>query len=470
MSLINDDDVSCRHAVAVILKQIITRADDQQYKNIIRSAKSWTTDERPSLQIAAARSLGLIFEVRPGLTDEVKFFSKHLRDIVANQAQILTISKQQDFDPDDLSASVLYHNLQTFLKVLDNDPQRFIVSAEAVLWHNIQTIILHKDARVSLSAASLVAALFTNRRATTRSVYLTGKDLELNTIDLVRICRHCIAQLRSPHLTEELALQLTKNIVFLLRTFEEMQLILPPKEELSGAEDAEDNKTNNPTCVFWLLKRITGMLQSDRDIKSETLFLSRRSLAQIIAAAITTPSIRVVDDDPELILRPLYKYAESSSITDDQSTLKELVLEAVELIKSRLGAVVFATAYNNVRQARLQVAEERRQNKIIENVRNPELGAAKRLKASERRSGDELKSQLNLSERDSTEFRSYYSSILAYKLAASPAEHFFYKVTYSTYFKYSHERMLRDIILQAAQTRHCQIILATFFDLHSSVL
>lgn len=397
MALINDDDSSCREMAAALIRKLIERADKERMTSVISALKSWSYNDQIMLQRAALQGFGLFFEIKQGQKEEVRFFMDKFQAVLTESIKEESVDEQEAddgvTDGADTRWQLLYYGLQTFSKVLSISQTTYITIKYATLWSNIQKLLLYKHAWVRLSASRLIGLLFASRQVTESRILVAGKDLQLQEIDLVRIARHSLIQLRSPFLSEDLGTQITKNLIFLLRFFHEKSTILPPREDqvVNGEADADvdadgedgDKQGNGdetpPTCVAWLIKRVTTLLQSDRDVKRDTTTLVRRLGLQFLALTIRILSVSELHAQSRVIMRPLYKYTTTQT---SESSLTDLSQELLDTLKVKLGTTQFVESYNAVRQHQLALQQERKQKRTVEMVRFPERGAMKKVKAA----------------------------------------------------------------------------------------
>ena len=384
MSLINDDDATCREMASLLIKKLVARCSNATHKVIFNAIKSWSVEEQVTLQRASMQSLGLLLEESKDAREETKFFLDRFSTIVKSA------NLSASYDKDDVEDGqtqetednwqVLYYSLQTFAKLVSSSPASYINLKYAETWGSIQDMLLYKHAWIRLSASRLIALLFTNRKTTSGSTMVVGRDLSVSDTNLVGICRKSLVQLLSPLLTEELTTQVAKNLIYLLRFFSEKQTILPPRTDESPQDDE-----NRETCTHWLIRRICASLQSDKDVKRETITLTRKCLIQVLAASTQIlPSTEITTFAP-MIMAPLYKYSDSQPHNEAQTAIKNLSLEAVDLLKQVLGPTIFAKTYSDVRQAQLEHAQNKRQQRIVESVRDPTLSANKKIAVSEKK-------------------------------------------------------------------------------------
>lgn len=384
MALINDDEASCREMAAALLQKLLQRADKERLTSIIAALRSWAYNDQMLLQRASVQGLGLVFEVKEGRKEDVKFFMEKFVAVLRSAAKAATIQDDEGdavMDTDEGDWQIVYYSLQTFSKILSKGASAFISSKYATLWSDIQELLLFKHAWVRLSAARLIGTLFANRQVTSSSGFTAGRDLVWRDVDLVRTARHSLIQLRSPLLSEDLGTQITKNLIFLLRFFQDKVTMLPPKDDVEEQEEDESSRELK-TCVAWLVQRVATFLQSDRDVKKETHMLVRRLLLQFFAASIQILPVEILEAQGTVVARPLYKYAEMQTHNSDQTAIKDLAIEVFEMLKNKIGQTKYAEIYNTVRQAQIATRQERKQKRTIENVKFPERGAMKKVKAS----------------------------------------------------------------------------------------
>jgi U3 small nucleolar RNA-associated protein 20 len=375
MALVNDDEARCREMAGALIKKVLLRADEEQFKSIVQALKAWAYSDNVLLQRASFQSFGLLFEVRP-TQEALKFVVDKLTAEAVSAAATVQDGDDEE-GPDAQHWQVLFYGLQTFGKLLTVAASTYISAKHQALWQAVVKLMLYRHAWIRLSASKLIGLLFGNAQASARPGLVAGKDLVMDEMLLVRIARQLLIQLRSPLLSEELGTQITKNLVFLLRLFNEKATLLPLRED---AVDEEASVTGEP-CTAWLIKRVATQLQSDRDVKRETTTLVRTLLLKILAVAIQILSAEDVELHAVVVAKPLYKYAEAQVHTQSQTQLKDLAQEVLSLMRTKLGTTTFTHAYNTVRQAQVALRQERKQKRTIEAIAHPELGAQKRVKA-----------------------------------------------------------------------------------------
>ncbi|BFZ58380.1 U3 snoRNP protein [Savitreella phatthalungensis] len=357
MCMVNDDEAICREGAAKVLKRLIDRTDDN--RQLMSAVKQWFLNgENPTLIRAAAQVFGIVFEAGAAKSDDIKVFI----DMVRLQIKSHTADQQADWQP-------LYYCLIGFTKLLASDPDTYLSAAFLEMWVGITDLLMFQHAWVRLAACRLLGNAFGGKSKVTTTALVMGKNLSLTSVQLVTVSRKLVQQLRSPHVTQDLSSQVSKNLVFLLRLFDEAAW-----------------QMDETSCVEWLTRKLASLLQTDKDLDKAVAGMIRSDLIRILAATTQKLASPTIEHLAGVITRPLYKYAEAEEASStDKEDLRELAKEALDLLRERLGPTAFAQVYNETRRNQLDIRASRLEKRRIDKVANPDQAAAKRIKMNIRK-------------------------------------------------------------------------------------
>lgn len=251
MRLINDESPKCREMAAALIKTLLGRSADRM-PTIYKLLNKWLGENgKTSLQRAACQVYGLAIEtfgtqVRPQASGLIKRLAAIL-DASKERAEALGQEEEDKFDEDgmdvDIQWEVTYYALKTFAKVTTTFPKLAYDNETESVWRGLQFMLLYPHAWVRTSAAKLYGAYFAGIDAENRTVKESGKKCNYLNVDTLRaLASDFLEQLKSPHVTQDLADQIVKNLFFIGKCF----YYMPNEEDVQDVgeeikiDDAKD--------------------------------------------------------------------------------------------------------------------------------------------------------------------------------------------------------------------------------------
>lgn len=269
MVLVNDESTECREMAGALLKKMLERADKERLQTFVNLARDWLSqDEKPLLMRVSLQIYGLFFEVYETKGQrEVAFVSERLRELFQNACD------------EEVEAAVewelVYFGLQVWIKIVHHFPESSFSASSNALWLAIRECLVFPHAWVKLSAARLMGLLlaeFANFSEVLSDLPLeNGRGLKINGTDMINIARSTSSQLNSAELSDELGLQVVKNLLFIGRCFyaNKMPAIASVPQNDKELDDIEEDR-GLETALLWIIGRISGVIRSERNIKKVT--------------------------------------------------------------------------------------------------------------------------------------------------------------------------------------------------------
>lgn len=266
MVLINDESTECREMAGALLKKMLERADKEPLQVFMNLIRAWLAqDEKPLLVRVALQVYGLFFEVYESKGQkEVAFVSERLQKLLEDAC---------DEDAETaIEWELVYFGLQTWTKVVQHFPESSFSALNAPMWLTIRGCLVFPHSWVKLSAARLMGLLLAEYAKSPKPLSNlpldNGRGLTMDYTDLVNIARATSSQLNSAELSDELGLQVVKNLLFIGRCFyankmPAMDSIPQNDQELDDVEEDKELKT----ALLWIIGRISGVIRSERNIK-----------------------------------------------------------------------------------------------------------------------------------------------------------------------------------------------------------
>ncbi|GAA94920.1 uncharacterized protein L969DRAFT_89878 [Mixia osmundae IAM 14324] len=253
-------------------------------------------------------------------------------------------------------------------------------------WASIQSHLTFPHAWVRLATSRLLGALYDLGK----DLVATGKLPEehiLSTASLLDAAFKSVRQLESEHLTDELATQAIRNILFTFKAFQARHPLV-----INSAVSADYSPAQEP--VRWMLDRLTRRLRNayvhrpsvyngDQRVWSREALSLLKLLAAIVQQLEPEALAAVLGD----LVSPLYNLIEDGNTADPQVVeIQNLAIEFRELLQAKAGVSAVATAYSTVKQAAIDRRNQRKAAAAVAVVNDPETEARRREKRAAVRS------------------------------------------------------------------------------------
>lgn len=382
MVLINDDSTECREMAGAIIKKIFERADKERLQVFVSLIRGWLEqDEKKLLVRVALQVYGLYFEVY-----EIK--GQKEVAFVTERLQVFLKAACDEESKTTTEWELVYFGLQTWAKIVEYFPETSFSGSNDAIWGTIRDCLVFPHAWVKLSAARLMGLLLAEYSKSSVSLsnlpLENGRGLSMDGIEMVKIARATSSQLNNAELSDELGLQVVKNLLFMGRCFyaNKMAAIDSVPQNDQELDDVEEDRELN-TALLWIIGRISGVVRSERNVKKGQILGKKfglqwmAAMTQIIAGEDLIPlSIKVIV--------PLYNLVDSPEnyIMKD---LKDTAQEILSMIQTKMGPTAYGKAYNAVRT---QVQERRRERKLkrtIQMVTDPEKATKEKIRKNEKK-------------------------------------------------------------------------------------
>ncbi|KAL7274098.1 U3 snoRNP protein [Rhizina undulata] len=384
MVLINDESTECREMAGVLIKKIFERADAERLETFVGLLRNWMEkDGQPLLVRVALQVYGLYFEVygKRG-QKEVSFVSGRLLEILEGA--------MDDEAEEAVEWELVYFGLQIWIKIVQNFSELALSASGKSIWNAVKECLAFPHSWVRLSAARLIGLLFAAFTKADLAILPLENDqgLKIEEAEMIDIAKAISSQLNSPELSEELGLQVVKNLLFLgrclyangMKVLNSLPAVDAELDDLEEEEQEEEKETR--TALSWIIGRISGVVRSERNIKQG--LLGKKFGLQWLAAM--TQVISGEDFVPlaDKMIRPLYNLVdlpENHALKDLKNTAQEIM----GMIQARMGTTAYTQAYNVVRAEVQERRRERKHKRSIQMVADPERAAKRKIVKHERK-------------------------------------------------------------------------------------
>ncbi|KAL2854481.1 armadillo-type protein [Aspergillus pseudoustus] len=389
----NDDAAECREMAGALLGEFYRRADREQMKTILEPLRSWIEQtENPLLTSTGLQAMRIYFETEE--TEKEKqagFVAKTFPTIIQ------PIVKDAETD----NWQTLYFSLQLYAKLCKAVPSIALSKDRTKTWSLICECLFYPHAWVKSCAANLVGLWLAdlakaNSATGYSSLPLTGATgLAIDKDTMTLLLRACLRSLRTPGISEELAMQTVRNIIFLGRCCAQNGLELEPftgednGAEADGSEDEDededaDGEKQRPTtksALRFIFEQAASILRREVITTRAPLLVPKTASVGLIAALCRHLEPDQITESLPVILLPLQHLTDASIPTPRSSdeafreAYKGLVSnchEVLDLLQKKLGTTEYIEQASIVQEAIKKRREGRRVKRRIEAVADPE--------------------------------------------------------------------------------------------------
>ncbi|KAA8909474.1 armadillo-type protein [Sphaerosporella brunnea] len=378
MVLVNDESADCREMTGTLLKGVFKRADSERQQTFLQLLRTWINQEQQPLLVRVALQVyGLFFEVVDVKGKrEVSLLIGRLRELLS------TANNEEVENPPEWQ--LIYFGLQLWSRLAQLFPETALSPSSADIWAAICGCVRFPHAWIRLTSARLLGLLFAEYSSSTLQELplVNTRGLKLEGTDMIDIAYATSSQLNSPEITDELGLQVVKNLLFLARCFYASQLPAVSK----GDDGATEEESGAKTALTWVIGRISGVIRNERNAKKGLIAknMGKKYALQFLAAIIQIIKPEDLVPVAASLMMPLYNLIELPDASETKD-LKVLAQETMSMLQSKVGTTEYAKAYNTVKQRVMERRQERRNKRKVEMVAEPEMAAKRKERKHERK-------------------------------------------------------------------------------------
>jgi U3 small nucleolar RNA-associated protein 20 len=340
MSLVNDDNASCREMAGALVKKLVGRLDGPRLDLIWNVLMKWLSSSgNPVVVRAATQVLGLIFELDIG---------KRFLDKIPLERLMGTL-EAEDWQ-------LLYATLVAVSKFCRFAPQ---YSEEwKPMWRQVVSLLIHPHAWVRMQSARLLGTHL-------HGLEDQGGLIESELVEkeaVVDLAHKLVLQLKSPHLTPEAATQTVKLLFFV-------------GKRLLVWQDSQEHD------LMWLVQKLCVLVRLEQ---AEGKTLQRQSVFQWFAVMTSFLSGEQVKPLLPTMIMALYQTVKDDTFKgDDADALKRIGQEVMDLIQKKGGPEAYFEAYNAVHLKVQQKRRSRREEKSVVAVSDPARASKRKIQRND---------------------------------------------------------------------------------------
>ncbi|XP_062575188.1 small subunit processome component 20 homolog [Saccostrea cucullata] len=397
-ALVNDESTKCRKLTALAIKSLLQKIDHNSRKELFNINQRWFTDDKINHRILAAQLTGLFIEV------ESTKFSHHLSVILPLIQQQIDPGRYEEnplsSDGETEKDRLLFNCLNTLLKLLrECDIIRDVKWTEEmnIIWEYVVSHLGYEHMWVRLASCQLIGQLFaawTPEEILQPSSSAQCDFIKMDSIKkLESLALDLISQLQSQFLTEELANQIIKNMVFIAKVAK----LLSDRESSSDSGGKENGGTKDKKCLSlqWLIKKMIreanheAVNQPKTTIKvdiyvSFELFMCL--IVMCLSVCLSGLTFVSMDLGPQLlptvvpVMMPALQRETNENNPNTDLSLKRLAQEVLDILKKILGVETYTQLFAKTHKEQFDRKETRKRKDAVEAVSNPQYAAKKKMK------------------------------------------------------------------------------------------
>jgi U3 small nucleolar RNA-associated protein 20 len=393
LRLINDESSNCRQMAATALKMLLSKLNAEHRDRLIDMCIQWMDNgTKMSMLRMSAKAVSLFVEI------ESLNFRRHLMTVLPRVQRHLKSDEMTDASEEiqrqhDL---LVFDFLMLLLKIVQHcrDEKWSIVWCQQPwshvlndIWGYVEVYLSHAHTWIKFVAAQLFNELFSacppelvvmsylnkcefskSQKKAKQDAISTLKfsdylvqDLEVKLHSLGGAFCH---QLSTANNNQQLADQVLCNLLHICQ----LLIFLPP---------VCINSVNKQTSLFWLIKRLIRevKLETSGFIKSS---IKRKCVYQWLLGLAKLLGKERISDFLTAILQPLVREMTDSSPNSDDD-IKSICQQSLDGVKQIIGNDEFCHRYAALQQTIAVQRQQRKTQRSVEAVTNPELNARRKL-------------------------------------------------------------------------------------------
>ncbi|KAI9046120.1 putative HEAT repeat protein (DRIM) [Aspergillus affinis] len=384
----NDDAPECREMAGALLSQFYSRADRETMKTFLTPLRSWLEQtDNMLLTSTGLQAMRIYFESEETEKEkQARFVRETLPSVMK---PILEAEGTENWQ-------TLYFSLQLFAKICKAVPSIAISKDCANIWFSIRESLFYPHAWVKTCAANLVGTWLadlarSNAETGYGSIPLPSTaGLALDKDAMIHLIRAGLRCLRTPYVSEELAMQSVRNIIFLARCCAQNGLMISKtdnqeadSDDSDSDEDADEEETTpkEQTALHYIFVQASSTLRREFINTRAAALIPKTASIGLLAALFRHLEAEQIKPSLSVILVPLQHLTDASippprsSDEGFRNSYKALVSschEVLDLIQKKLGTTEFVNQMALVQESIKERREGRRAKRRIEAVTEPE--------------------------------------------------------------------------------------------------
>ncbi|XP_077531499.1 small subunit processome component 20 homolog [Haemaphysalis longicornis] len=373
--LVNDPTPSVRRVAAAGIRSLLEKLDEDSRSSLFSVVLTWCKEKIFATRRLASQLLGLFAEV------EKEAFARHLPALLPTLVEQMHPDRFDEFAVEDIERTK-DHIAYLYLVSLSKAAIACKLARAPATQEDFGTLcgyaaeyLLHAHAWVRLAASQFYGAVFTaytpeelaaacapDANPASQEYLLTDTPTKMRSLT-EKFC----SQLQPSEVLPETMEQAIRNLVFLTK--------VAVRASRAGVDALHS--------VSWILKKVSR--EAHAEVVSNPRCIVKRSHVFKFVAAVSLDLTKAeLHSHLELILKPVCRELEDQSPSQSEE-MKQLANEVSGVVKKAAGVEAFGAALVALQGKLSGKKMKRKHDKALEMVRNPEMGARKKIKQQVRK-------------------------------------------------------------------------------------
>ena len=278
MVIANDDSSKCKEMAAILLKSLFTRIGMMGMEKIVLIIDKWLAQEdNIEMQKLGIQIIGIVVDTFKN--DSIPWATKWLSNILSGLKLCLDEwNSASDVDQELLQWELGYFSLKTLSKYIRHVPDLIFQQSDVI--KILDELLLHPHQWIRLVCCKIFGSIFSYVPLDSESEEVGNSSLELvmTLVDseqtLCHLARKFCLQLDSNLLTQDLAVQIVKNLLFLTKRFGVLFNNNVENTVINEDENALQIKFEPGNGVLWLVRKLVHLAKTDRQKSRGTLLVN----------------------------------------------------------------------------------------------------------------------------------------------------------------------------------------------------
>ncbi|KAI5475348.1 Armadillo-type fold domain containing protein [Pseudohyphozyma bogoriensis] len=398
MVVANDDSTRCREMAAELIKLLLTRVTKDGRDSLLSMLQTWAGKrEQQQLARTAVQLFGVAIEAmgadgRAYASDILDVLGEVLEESHA-ALEDAEAAGEQEMELD-LDWQLPYQALQSLAHVNTAFPDLVSpdVSSNRAVWLAVRGHLLFPHIWIRTSASRLLGSLYGASGSALAKSDLPA-DHPLSTSSLLDAAQKGCLQLKSPLLTEALAMQIVKNLFFAAKCFAARRTT-SDEEDADEEEEEGDAEERQADPLRWLFTRLSYQIRaahiarpSMHAVTPGPWSLQPASILRWFAAVVNHLDENTLNTFLIQMATPIFRISEDPNAQDPQMVeLQTLAREVQEMIQTKIGTTAYSTVHTKIRQKAAERRNERKTALALQAINDPAEDAKRKAKRNEQKS------------------------------------------------------------------------------------
>ncbi|OQU96291.1 hypothetical protein CLAIMM_02396 isoform 3 [Cladophialophora immunda] len=401
LQMVNDDNEGCRQLAGVLLSRLFALADRSRLDDVFELLDNWIEQaDNSKLKRLSMQAYAVL------LNTDISFTEDELDQMRSNIAKTLEATKTTDEDDWELR----FQSLLLLSKLVGSLPATVLTQKQAPLWSHVWSSLVHSNAWIQSTSASLIIQFFSHCVSADRSKLPLACDhgLSLGSKELLGILKTSSRILRRTTGNDDLSTQMEQILLFLGQCVNENSLSIEVNQKPSEAQESEkseesdleddvsaEGKSTRIPATQYLLDQLARTIRTETTTQTSAGLHPKKSSLRLLSNLIPILSMpNLPNAQVNAILLPLQHMTDTNTNAPHSAdptfgatyqTLIELAHEVMEKLQKKLGDAEYVKAVTEVSKIMRERREERRTKRRIERVADPEKAARDKKRKTDRK-------------------------------------------------------------------------------------